>query len=396
MRIAKVVLLTFCSFALTYWLTVKILKKPKIAGFYKNFDLSPSSSEAINFQPLDKDLSAQQALKTFFFNLKKKYGFNGNVLIGHEHQVVYEDFLGHNGWPEKSILDSSSVFQIASLSKQFTAIAILQLVEQGRIELDKPFSHYFPNFPYTQVTVEMLLTHRSGLTNYMYFCDEVCNRKQAICNDDVLDLICQHRPVPYFPPGKRFDYSNTGYALLASLVEKITGLSFPDYAHKFLFKPLNMQSTIVYDKCKNPRIPQKTRGFDTNGRPAEDTYLDGVTGDKGIYTTARDLFRWSVGLDQASLLSKSYIQKAWTPKNPELKQEENYGYGFRVRTFKDGKKVVYHAGWWHGYHALFMKLLHNDVTIIILTNRVNWSIKEIDTLQSILNSHYPSKGEESS
>ncbi len=394
MRIARVVFLTLCFFAASYWITVAWLKAPPKSEF---IELSRhdrlQQSESIEFKPTynKEEQLLRKKLLDFFQSLRQRYGFNGNVLIGKNTKVLFEVCLGNNGQSNRTPLDTGSIFQIASLSKQFTAIAVLQLVEQGKVDLESALSKYFPEFPYKEVTVEMLLTHRSGLPNYMYFCDEVCDRKKPICNRDVLKLICQHQPPPYLPAGKRFDYSNTGYALLASLVEKQSGLSFPEYARKHLFDPLNMNSSIVYDKCVKPNIDKKTRGFDPNGQPAEDTYLDGVTGDKGIFTTTRDLFRWSVGLDQNIILSETFLQDAWSSKNPELKDEENYGYGFRIRNLTEGKKVVYHAGWWHGYHALFMKLLHNNVTIIILTNRVNWSIKHVDELQALLNQHYPGK-----
>lgn len=391
MRIAKVVFFTCCCFAATYWLTVLFLKNPTATRIFNKSEGQQKHNDLIDFSQTDvaKNRKVKIELQSFFQNLKQRYGFNGNVLIGKGAHVIYESSYGNNGFPDKTPLDTNSVFQIASLSKQFTAVAVLQLVEEEKVSLNKPFKFYFPEFPYEDVTVEMLLTHRSGLSNYMYFCDEVCDRKKPICNKDVLNLICQHKPNPYLPAGKRFDYSNTGYALLASLVEKQSGLSFSDYARKKLFEPLNMHSTLVYDKCLNQQFERKTRGFDTNGKPAEDTYLDGVTGDKGIYTTARDLFRWSVGLNQNTILSNNFIREAWKARNPELKPEENYGYGFRIRNLDQGKKVIYHAGWWHGYHALFMKLLHNDITIILLTNRVNWSIKNMDELQAILNKHYP-------
>ncbi len=391
MRILKVVFLTICSFTLVYILTVKLLKSPANANSPVSLSESDAASSQIVWKEVPEEDEIRAELRRFFEDLKNKYGFNGNILIGHRSQLLYEASIGKSGLANEHFLDSNSVFQIASLSKQFTALAILQLAQSGKIDLDKPFKHYFPSFPYPEVTVEMLLTHRSGLPNYMYFCDRVCDQRKPICNNDVLDLICKHRPAPYLPPGKRFDYSNTGYALLASLVSKQSGLSFPEYTRQFLFNPLGMLSTLVYDKCtSSSQLTNKTIGFDTNGRPAEDTYLDGVTGDKGIYTTARDLFRWSVGLSNFDVVKQSWIEKAWTSRNPELRPEENYGYGFRIRNLEKGKRVVYHAGWWHGYHALFMKLLHNDITIIILSNRANWSIKQIDQLQEILNKHYSS------
>ena len=374
-------------FAASYYLMIRwIGSKGDVSEFFssKKSKKVVESIKKANWNSIHGEKKAKE-LAYFFTNLQRSFGFNGNVLIAQKGNILWHHSYGFADNARKEPLNQQCVFQIASVSKQFTAIAILQLVEQGKLKLSDNVSSILIGFPYKDVSIHHLLCHRSGLFNYMYFCDEHADRKHPISNREVVQLINRYRPTPFFGVDKRFDYSNTGYALLASIVEEVAKMPFASYAQKFLFEPAGMDSTVVFDLNHPVNISGKSIGIDRNGKPAEDTYLDGVVGDKGIYTTVNDLYKWDQALYSNVLVAQDLIEKAFQPYSPEKKKEENYGYGFRVREYKDGKKVVYHAGWWHGYHALFMRLLHNQSTIIMLSNRVNWSIKNIDQLQAILN-----------
>jgi CubicO group peptidase (beta-lactamase class C family) len=177
-----------------------------------------------------KDPDAETALKISkiedIFRRKKKAGFNGNVLIVQKGQVLYQNSFGFAHIKQKDTLTSDSRFQLASLSKPFTAIAVLKLIQEGRVNLDDSVQRFFPEFPYHGVKVDMLLSHRSGLPNYIYsFTDSIRHGKKYPDNLDIMDWYAKvvPTPTPYNRPGRSFNYCNTNYCVLAAIVEKVTG-----------------------------------------------------------------------------------------------------------------------------------------------------------------------------
>ncbi|MDX5437422.1 MAG: beta-lactamase family protein, partial [Pontibacter sp.] len=159
-------------------------------------------------------------LDSIFTYLHKRRGFNGTVLVTKYDQVIYKGAFGYTDFQRKDSLHTTTAFQLASVSKQFTAMAVMMLKEQGKLRYEDSVQQYIPGFPYQGITIRQLLTHRSGLSNYTYFSDELWpDRRVPITNEDVLQLMEEHQPAVYYLPDTHFDYSNTGYALLASIVE---------------------------------------------------------------------------------------------------------------------------------------------------------------------------------
>ena len=326
-------------------------------------------------------------IDSFFKKLHQTRGFNGTVLISRHGKIIYKNALGYANIKTKDPLTVSSSFQLASVSKQFTAMAIMMLKERGSLKYDDDIQYYLPDFPYEHITIRELLCHRSGLPNYMYFCDQyLCNSDTFVSNAGVISLMKQYRPAAYRRPNLRHQYSNTGYCILAAIIEKVSGIPYKNFIESHIFKRLKMENSFVCDFSENEQGRHKAIGYEVSGRRLKEAgtnYLDGVVGDKGIYSTVEDLFRWDQALYTDKLICSSTLEEAFTPANRDLKQV-NYGFGWRIYNSLAGDKIVYHKGWWHGFNACFTRDLKNKSSVIILSNIVNGSFGNIKELDDIL------------
>lgn len=327
-------------------------------------------------------------IDTLFRNKVKYSGFNGCVLVAQHGQIIYKKAFGYSDLKAKDSLKFNSAFQIASASKTLTSAAILLLKDRGKINLTDQVNKFFPGFPYEGITIQMLLTHRSGLANYIYFCEPYCEKpnlynKSCFDNKAVLEIIETHKPELYSKPGKKFEYCNTNYALLALIVEKVSGVNFPDFMDINIFKPLGMKNTWV-NTVHNKEKRNKTSGYNSSGNPENDTYADDVLGDKGVYSTVEDMYKWDQALYSEKLLKKTTIEEAFQGYSNEHKGKRNYGYGWRM--IDDGKtpKIIYHNGWWHGYNSLFLRRPSDHTTIIVLSNKYNRSAYQVQGVLAIL------------
>jgi CubicO group peptidase (beta-lactamase class C family) len=298
--------------------------------------------------------------------------FNGAILVAKEGQIVYEKYVGLKD-PRVKGMDSITAetpFQIASTGKTMTAAAILKLWEEGRLNLDDEVTKWFSGFPYPGVTVRTLLNHRSGLPEYLYYMEHGgWNRQQQATNSDVINALIQWKPAKAASADRRFQYCNTNFVLLALIVEKVTGESFPSYMQKTFFKPLGMKNTFVIGKNEQE---QHMLSFQANNSLWALDFSDGPYGDKNIYSTPRDLLKWDQAIGAGKVLREQTLDSAYTAYSNEKPGVHNYGLGWRLLFFpdKDNKKVVYHNGHWHGFNTAFSRL-PEEATIIILSNRYN-------------------------
>lgn len=271
-------------------------------------------------------------------------------------------------------------------------MAILQLVQKKRISLDDSLSIFFPGFPYSGITIRMLLNHHSGLPNYLYFIsNSKWDKNINVSNKDVVDLLYTLAPPLDYPSGKKFIYSNTNYVLLALIIEKLTGLSFPEYINTNFFIPLKMKDSFVFTISDSAKaIPS----FNYTNSYWKNDFLELTYGDKNIYASARDLLKWDQALYTEKLINRELLEEAFTPsvflKNNQEPAVYNYGLGFRLMIGPTGKKVVYHFGRWHGFNAAFSRLPEEEVTIIILGNKFTRSIyNAASSLYNIFGKYYP-------
>ncbi|HET9745415.1 MAG TPA: serine hydrolase domain-containing protein [Chitinophagaceae bacterium] len=300
-----------------------------------------------------------------------KRGFNGQILIAKNGTIVYQKTVGFADMRTKDSLDSRTPMHIASISKTFTGMAILHLMEQGSLKLDDTLGKFFPAFPYEGITVKMLLSHRSGLPNYLHYLSEIKVKDTCYSNQDVLASLYAIRPNPETKPDRRFNYSNTNYVLLALIIEKVTGESFPAYLKKTFFTPLQMTNTFVY---ANQDTLTPTPSFQWTGRFWDADPFDCTYGDKNIYSTSEDLLKWDQALSSGQLFKKETLDSAFTPLSNERRSIHNYGLGWRMMIFPNGKKFVYHNGRWHGSNAVFVRFADENATMIIIGNKYNSNI----------------------
>lgn len=384
----KLILWLSLGIAVTACTDQQASSKKSITRADSLFKNSENDSVLLLYNPKESEAKALR-VDSFFQEMHKKRGFNGVVLVGWYGHVLYEKTFGYADFGKKDTLTLNTAFQLASVSKQFTAMAVMLLKHRGKLKYDDNVKKFFPNFPYEGITVRQLLTHRSGLPNYTYFSDKHWDRKVTITNADVLNLMIEYKPEPYYSPDTRFDYSNTGYCLLASIVEKVSGVAFEDFVQKEIFKPLGMNHSMVYNRAKKHPIPNAATGYLSRNRKAEDSYLNGVVGDKGVYSTALDLYRWDQSLYTEKLVKKSDLEEAFSPGNKDLLGKDyNYGFGWRIHTPKEGDPYVFHGGWWHGFNSYLMRNRKDHSTIIILSNLVNGTLTHVKELKEIL---HPSK-----
>ncbi|QHS58925.1 serine hydrolase domain-containing protein [Chitinophaga agri] len=353
--------------------------------------LSESALALLN-APVTK--SQQVALNSFYQNMVRA-GFNGAMIVAKKGVVIFEQYHGlENYRNKKSAINDSSSFQLASVSKTFTAMGILSLMEKGKLSLQDSIQKYYPQFPYKGITLQMLLSHRSGLPNYLYFCDSIWpDKDKFLSNDDVIQLMITHRPRIQHTPGTHFQYCNTNYMLLGAIIEKVSGQQYAEFMQQTFFNPLGMTNTFVYDPMSAVR-PHQTASHKYNGQLEPDTYFDGVVGDKGIYSTARDMLKWDQALYNGQLFSPETIKAAYTPYSHEKPGIRNYGLGWRLMVYPDSSEIVYHNGWWHGNNTVFNRIIKDTSTIIILGNKYNRNIYRAVKPVSAILGHGTEEGEE--
>lgn len=343
-------------------------------------------SRAPKVEKLDSAYKQQlyERLDSFFTLRSEENGFSGSVLVSVKGEPVYEKCFGYCDYRTKDLMADTIPFQLASVSKTFTATAILWLIEQGKLNLEDTLQKFFPTLPYKGITVQQLLCHRSGLPNYLYFCDRKAVGNVAyITNDKVIEVMARSKPSPYALPDRKFEYCNTNYVLLASIAEQVTGMKFDDFMNETFFIPLGMEHTFVYDR-EDSTDRRIAISYNSKWQIQHDDIYDGVTGDKGVYSTVHDMFIWDKAFYDGELLSQEMMQEAYKPRSFEKPGKRNYGYGWRLSEKPDSTYLVYHNGWWHGNNTVFCRNVQDTTAIIILSNKFNKSVYNVKPVWEIL------------
>ena len=323
-------------------------------------------------------------LDTLFTNRSLKNGFSGSVLISVSGQPVYEKCFGYCDYRNRDLMHDTASFQLASVSKNFTATAILWCVEHNMLSLDDSLQKFFPKLPYHGITVQQLLCHRSGLPNYLYFCNsKVVDQTKYLTNQNVIDVMIKNHPPIAARANKKFEYCNTNYVLLASIVELVSHKKFKDFMRETFFAPLGMTHTFIYD-FKDSTDRKIAISYNSKWQIQADDCFDGSVGDKGVYSTVADMFKWDQAFYQGKLLSQDMMKEAYSPRSFEKPGDRNYGYGWRLLKQPDGHYLVYHNGWWHGNNTVFYRNTQDTTTVIILSNRFNKAVYKIQPVWNIL------------
>lgn len=362
--------LTFISIFLTLVVLAAILG----SGMRRKVMAAESSVSRI---PLPEIPALPEADSAFFANSCASWFdkylarscFNGGVIVAKNGRVVYEKYKGEAEAGSGIPFDKETSIHIASVSKTFTAMAVLKLFEEGRLGLDDSLGVFFPGFPYPGVTVKTLLNHRSGLPNYLSFMEKIgWDPGVFIRNEDILRVLMERKSQleNIAPANRHFSYCNTNYALLALIVEKVSGISYAGFMQKTFFTPLGMRNSFVFNSADSARAHGS---YECSGRRIADNYQDRVYGDKNVYSTPEDLLLWDRALRSGLLFSEETLKMAYTAYSNEKPGQRNYGLGWRMYLLPGGKKIIYHNGWWHGNNASFIRLLDENATIIVLGSR---------------------------
>ena len=300
--------------------------------------------------------------------INKFNDFHGSILVAKNGKILYDNQIGYADFSKKEPLNDESIFQLASVSKQFTAAGIMLLYERNQLKLTDLVNSYFPNFPYENVTIKNLLNHTAGLPKYFYVAENFWKESKAPSNSEVLELLESCKVQRNFKAGNGFEYSNTGYLVLASIIEKVSGHSFGDFMKKNIFDPLGMNDSFVYNLGENNVNNNQLDGFRVyrGGRHVRvaSTVNDAVVGDKNIYATGEDLYKWLIGLNNGKLLSKKSVELMYSKGETASGRKIPYGFGFRIDNREDN--IIYHHGKWNGFSTSLTQYPDEDLVIIIL------------------------------
>ena len=323
-------------------------------------------------------------LENFYDRQLGKY-FSGGMLVARKGVIIFERYQGMANAQTHTPIDAHTTFQLASTSKPFTAMAILWLQQQGKLNIRDSIQQFFPRFPYPGITLKMLLDHRSGLPNYLYFSDSLwTNPSRLMTNQDVINLMIRYHPKPDYPPDTHFKYCNTNYCILGAIAEKVSHERLGILLNNIFFRPLNMKDTWLYDPNYVIWRPNQSLSYDYRNRPIAAVPADGVIGDKNIYSTPEDLLKWDQALYSGKLFTPATLRAAFTPYSNEHPGIRNYGLGWRLLVYPDGEKIVYHNGWWHGNNSVFYRFIDDSTTLIILCNRYDREVYQVHPIWKIL------------
>ena len=323
-------------------------------------------------------------LKQYMTGQNKYFQFNGNILVAEKGSVIYQQALGYADYNSKRMLNDNSVFELASLSKQFTAMGIMILKEKKQLSYEDNVNKFLPDFPYDNITIRELLTHTSGLPEYEDQFEKHWDHRNIAHNKDVVDMLKQVHDTLFFTPGTKWKYSNTGYAILALIIDRVGGMNYNEFMAKYIFKPLGMEHTFIYNtRRSNGKIPENyALGYvhsdslkryilpDSLKSYEYVYYLDGIVGDGCVNSTIGDLFKWDRALYSTKLVSQASLDEMFSPLVQTSPNDTTsfYGFGEFIQPHSEKGKVISHTGGWPGYRNLFVRRPDIGETIIILSN----------------------------
>ncbi|MCY0969815.1 serine hydrolase domain-containing protein [Chryseobacterium wangxinyae] len=350
------------------------------------------------FSPEDAVLSNKDFITNYIDQYYKKVwesgDLSGGILVAKGNEILFENYRGFAREGNQNPIYKNTPLHVASVSKTLTAMAMLKLVEAGKIKLSDHLNQFFPGFPYPNVTVQTLLDQRSGLPKYEYFITKLQPApaelsKTYITNQDVLNMLVKYKPDLARETDTGFMYCNTNFALLALLIEKVTKTPFPQAMKEMIFNPLKMTNSYIFQEKD---IPTAAQSFYYGGNrlyPLD--RLDLIYGDKNVYTTPRDLYAFSKAMFSKDFLKPELKAMIFEPYSNEKAGQNNYGLGFRMKIFDNGEKLTYHNGWWHGTNSVFAHLLKSKVTIVAIGNKYSGKVYTALALAGLFEDFPPQK-----
>ena len=322
--------------------------------------------------------------------------FSGVITIALEGKIIYQKTTGYRDFASRTPLKKTDLFELASVSKQFTSMVIMLLQEKGQLQFDDPVEQYL-DIPYKNITIRHLLTHTSGLPDYQAIMDQHWDKSKVANNDDILAYLRRYAPPTRFVAGSQYEYSNTGYVLLASIAEKASGRDFTEICRTDIFQPLGMKDTDLRTPAERSAIPHFARGHIADSSqtiflPADSfpssnytIWLGHREGPGRISSTTNDLLKWDAALRNNRLIKKETLNEAYTPMLLNDGQISYYGFGWDIFDNQPNHTIVGHNGDNPGYKTQIIRSVFNGKTLIVLSNNAPDKFDElIKTLQKLI------------
>jgi N-acyl-D-aspartate/D-glutamate deacylase/CubicO group peptidase (beta-lactamase class C family) len=301
---------------------------------------------------------------TFLF---KQHLFNGTVLYAESGNVLYKKAFGTADFRTGAVLQTNSSFNLASVSKQFVSMCILMLQEEGKLSVDDDIKKYIPELPYSGITIRNLLTHTSGIPEYFDYFQNNRTPLDTLTNEGMIRLFADLRPPLDFETGTKWEYCNTNYCLLSSMVQRVSQMPIEKFIQEKMVGPLHLDETYMYNVFLPVPVNHVIGFSEENGRQKLNdlNYFDGITGDGNMYSSVEDLFKWEQSLYTEKLVKRSTLQQAFTPVH--MKNDSTYGYGFGWFIEKENE-IYWHTGGWAGFTNLIYRDIKKQRTFILLSN----------------------------
>ena len=355
---------------------------------YLLFLLAPLAAQGqIDRSALDREIAAATTK-----------GFNGVILVADHSRIIAHRAIGYREYALKIPLKKTDIFELASVSKQFTAMIIMMLQEKKLLDYDEPVSKYL-DIPYPHITIRHLLTHTGGLPDYQAIMDQYWDKTKVASNKEILEYLNRYAPPRLFEPGARYEYSNTGYVLLASIAEKVTGRDFIELCREWIFHPLKMRHTDIRTLAEKKAlrnlaighlyIPEKQTYLRADSFPSSNytIWLGNRKGPGRISSTAKDLLQWDRALYRNELVGSGTLQQAYTPMKLNNGSLSPYGFGWELGKLQDKHgRMVFHTGDNPGYATRIVRFLDKERTLILLSNNAFAGMPAFaDALETIIN-----------
>ncbi|PQJ78680.1 serine hydrolase domain-containing protein [Polaribacter porphyrae] len=334
--------------------------------------------------------------------LNQQNQFNGNVLIVQKGKEILKKSYGDADIEHKQKLNENSVFELASVSKQFTATGIVLLKLDNKLKYSDKVTKYFPELTFCKnVTIQNLLNHSSGIPDYIGMMIRNWDKSKIAVNNDVVKLLSEKVDTLNFAPKAKFQYSNSNYLLLASIIEKVSGKTYADYLSQHIFQPLKMNNSSVLNRRYKPTaLKNYAYGYildDNQNKVLPDStsyskyvvYLDGIVGDGMVNSTTNDLRKWDKSLRDYVLIPKDEFEKIISLDTLSNGKVNTYSFGWRIKKSEDGLSMS-HSGGWPGYITYISRDIDSENLIVILQNFGN-VVVPVKTIKEILNNQPISK-----
>jgi len=309
------------------------------------------------------------AIDALFLDYNQPHSPGASVAIIKDSEALFSRAYGFANLEDHEVTTKDANYRLASVTKQFTAVAILILADRGALSLDSRLTNVLPGAPsYAHnVRVRHLLNHTSGIVDYESLIPDT--QTVQVLDNDVLALLSKIDST-YFPAGSKYRYSNSGYALLALIVESVTKQSFAEFLKKNIFEPLGMDYTVAYERGFST-VANRAYGYsrtDSGFARTDQSTTSAVLGDGGIYSSVDDLFKWDQALYTERLVRASVLHQAFTPAVLNDGTRTTYGFGWNIEPYRN-LPSLFHSGSTQGFRNAILRFPEQRFTIIILTNR---------------------------